>query len=92
MKTVFSFVATACAVAIASSVSFAFTGSSVASTSSSGTRSVAQEAIVPITNRIGDYAVTLRVPKAGVYAGEVIDIEFRVECSQGGRVGRGDNA
>jgi hypothetical protein len=39
----------------------------------------AQESIVPITNRVGDYAVTLRVPKAGVYAGEVIDIEFRVE-------------
>jgi hypothetical protein len=34
---------------------------------------------VPVTNRAGDYAVTLRVPKEGVYAGESIDIEFRVE-------------
>ena len=32
-----------------------------------------------ITNKVGNWAITLRVPKEGVFAGESIDIEFRVE-------------
>lgn len=32
----------------------------------------------PIVRRLGAYEVTLRVPRDGVYAGEAIDIEFRV--------------